>query len=271
MTPSVPEPDQHAHNWDDHVSVYEAVFEPFSLQFATAAIDSLDLQPGQRVLDVAAGSGAAALAIARRGCSVTAIDASASMCARIDTRAAAEGLPITTAAVDGQYLTFADATFDAAVSVFGVILFPDAVRGLSEMRRVVRAGGRVAVVTWTEPESYELSVELRRAVTAIRPAQPPGALPAQLRYRAHADFAALFQHAGLTKPVIAVHAATLHAPSARWLAGRISFAPGMAAMLSGLGPDAAAVLSLLTANLEARLGHGPIALGGKAFVGTATV
>jgi hypothetical protein len=65
--------------------------------------------------------------------------------------------------------------------------------------------------------------------------------------------------------------ARLNAPSARWLSERIGFAPGMAAMLSGLGERAPAVRERLVQNLEMRLGSGAIGLSGVAFIGTALV
>ncbi len=174
-------------------------------------------------------------------------------------------------AMDGQALQFADATFDAALSVLGIILFPDAERGLAEMRRVVRPGGRVSVVTWTQPQNYELATELRAAIQSVWPEQPPAALPAQLRYREEADFRALFKTAGLAEPAIATVTARLEAPSARWLSERIAFAPGMAAMMAGLGDREAAVIERFVENLETRLGKGPIGLSGVAFIGTAQV
>ena len=156
MLPSEPQPDQRPDRWDDHVSVYEDVFEPFTLQFAKQAIARLGPIVGKKILDVGAGSGGAALALAALGADVSATDASVNMCARIAERARERGVTLSAPVMDGQALQFADDTFDAALSVFGVILFPDAVRGLAEMRRVVRPGGCVAVVTWTEPQAYEL-------------------------------------------------------------------------------------------------------------------
>ena len=102
--------------------------------------------------------------------------------------------------MDGQALQFDDATFDAGLSVLGIILFPDAARGLAEMRRVVRRHGRISIVTWTEPENYELAAELRVAIRSICPEQPAAPLPAQLRYRDVADFRALFTVASLGEP-----------------------------------------------------------------------
>ena len=265
------QPDQEPQRWDDHVLVYETVFEPFTLQWARAASAALGLVSGQSVLDVGAGCGGAALELAEQGLRVTAVDASSRMIERIHTRAAARGLSIDARAMDGEALTFADATFDAAVSVLGIILFPDAARGLTEMRRVVRRGGRLCVVTWTEPQNYELAAELRKAIEAVLPEQPGAPLPAQLRYREEGDFRALFAEAGLVQPVVTTATARLNVPSARWLSERIGFAPGMAAMLSGLGERAPAVRERFVQNLEMRWGSGPIGLSGVAFIGMGLV
>ena len=271
MIPADVQPDQQAERWDNHVSVYEAVFEPFSLQFAEVAIATLGRAPGRSVLDVGAGSGGAALMLAKCGMRVSAIDASANMIDRVRARFAVQNLPIDAQVMDGQALGFDDATFAAALSVFGVILFPDAVKGLSEMRRVVRPGGRVAVVTWTEPQAYELAAELRAAVIAVKPELPPTPLPAQLRYLEKADFSELFRAAGFENVSISVQEAWLRAPSARWLCERLAFAPGMSAQIDSLGSDAETVIARLIANLEQKFGKGEVNLAGKAFVGAATV
>jgi ubiquinone/menaquinone biosynthesis C-methylase UbiE len=171
--------------------------------------------------------------------------------------------------MDGQALQFNNATFDAALSVLGIILFPDAERGLAEMRRVVRPGGWVSVVTWTQPHNYELAAELRAAIQSIWPEQPAAPLPAQLRYREEGDFRALFVAAGFGEPVITTATARLEAPSARWLSERIGFAPGMASLMSSLGDRREAVLDQFVTHLETRLGPGPIGLAGVAFIGTA--
>jgi hypothetical protein len=84
------------------------------------------------------------------------------------------------------------------------------------------AHGRVSIVAWTEPESYELAAELRAAIRSVCPGQPAAPLPAQLRYRDVADFRALFMVASLGEPKIVTVTAKLQAPSARWLAERIA-------------------------------------------------
>jgi SAM-dependent methyltransferase len=265
------QPDQRPGLWDDHVSVYETVFEPFTMGFAARAITRLNLRPHDHVLDVGAGSGGAAIALAERYFRVTAIDASAKMVDRMRARAAARSVTLDAQTMDGQALTFPSAMFDAALSVFGVILFPSAEGGLSEMRRVVRPGGRVAVVTWTDPQSYELAAALSRAIQSVWPDRPPPPLPAQLRYREETEFRRLFRVAGFPDATIETARSELTAPSAGWLAERIAFAPGMAALVGSLGEHRGPILEAFVRDLETQWGASQVALGGVAFVGTATV
>jgi ubiquinone/menaquinone biosynthesis C-methylase UbiE len=267
--PEALQPDQFFDRWDDHVGVYEAVFEPFTAAFAEAAIAHLALRPGNRVLDIGAGAGGTALSLARRGMNMTAIDGSAGMVARLHQRAEAEGLSVEAEVMDGQALTLPDERFDAALSVFGVILFPDAEKGMREIHRVLKPGSRVAIVTWTQPENYKLAATLREAMLSVWPDMPQSPLPAQLRFKDEPDFRALFTRSGFAEPRIETVTAKLRAPSARWLAERIAFAPGMAAMMSRLGERRSAVTSAFIDRLEATHGTGELALSGAAFIAIA--
>jgi ubiquinone/menaquinone biosynthesis C-methylase UbiE len=140
---------------------------------------------------------------------------------------------------------------------------------MHEIRRVLHPGGRVAIVTWTQPENYEMAASLRAAMLSVWPDMPQAPLPAQLRYKDEPDFRALFTAAGFAEPRIETVTASLRAPSARWLAERIAFAPGMAVMMSRLGDRRTAVLSTFVERLEAAHGTGELALPGVAFVGIA--
>ncbi len=258
------QPDQDPARWDAHVAGYERVFEPLTGQFASHALRALAPLAGLDVLDLGAGAGGAALLAARAGARVTAIDASPGMVARIAERAAA--LPVTASVQDGMALTLADASMDRALSCFGVVLFPDPSRGMAELHRVLRPGGRVAIVTWTEPHRYELAARLRDATISVRGEPPAGELPAQLRFIDPARLIALAADAGFTAVRVERVEATLHYPSAIGLAAALGFAPGMAAMLDALGPDRAAVLDAFTAGLVRDFGKGPVTLGAVAHL-----
>src|SRR5271168_3748385 len=87
--------------------------------------EALDLRAGEKVLDVAAGNGNVSLAAARRWCDVTSTDYVPSLLERGRARAAAEGLTIEFKEADAEALPFADGTFDAVVSTFGVMFTPN--------------------------------------------------------------------------------------------------------------------------------------------------
>jgi len=116
-------------------------------------IEALDVHSNERVLDVATGSGNAALAAARRGCDVIGIDYVPSLLARARRRADAEGLPAEFVEGDAEALPFRDGRFDVVSSVFGAMFAPDQERTASELVRVCRAGGRIGLVAHT-PDGF---------------------------------------------------------------------------------------------------------------------
>lgn len=115
--------------------------------------EALDLRAGQKVLDVAAGNGNVSLAAARRWCEVTSTDYVPVLLARGRERAAAEGFAIDFREADAENLPFADASFDAVVSTFGVMFTPDQERAAAEMIRVCRPGGKIGLANWT-PDGF---------------------------------------------------------------------------------------------------------------------
>jgi len=115
--------------------------------------EALDLRAGQKVLDVAAGNGNASLAAARRWCEVVSTDYVPALLERGRARAAAEGLALDFQQADAEALPFADATFDAVVSTFGVMFTPDQDRAAAELLRVCRAGGQIGLANWS-PEGF---------------------------------------------------------------------------------------------------------------------
>src|SRR5215207_8528279 len=128
--------------------VYEEFFVPALFQDWTARVaDAARLAPGQRVLDVASGTGALTCEAAQRvglGGSVTGLDRNEGMLAVARRKAPniewRQGL--------AESLPFANATFDAVISQFGLMFFEDRIAALREMWRVLRPGGRLAVAVW---------------------------------------------------------------------------------------------------------------------------
>ncbi|MEX2542390.1 MAG: class I SAM-dependent methyltransferase [Trueperaceae bacterium] len=114
---------------------------------AEALCDAVDLHADERVLDIACGSGTAALVAARRYCRVTGIDYVSSLIERAERRSDADGLAADFLVADAQNLPFADASFDALLSVYGVQFAPDQALAAREMLRVCRPGGRIGLAT----------------------------------------------------------------------------------------------------------------------------
>ena len=117
---------------------------------AELTVARLELQGGERVLDVATGDGNAAVAAARAGAEVTGVDLCPEQLDLARSRMSAEGVEVTLVEGDAQALDFSDESFDAVVSSLGAMFAPDADRAARELARVCRIGGRVAVASWTD-------------------------------------------------------------------------------------------------------------------------
>jgi O-methyltransferase/aklanonic acid methyltransferase len=126
--------------FDELAPAYDDVL-PFFAEHGRALIDWADPAPGTRVLDVGAGRGAVAAAVAARGCVVTAVDAAPAMTARL----AAEHPGIATGVMLADRLAFADGSFDLVTAGFVVHLVADAAAVLAELRRVLSPGGTLVV------------------------------------------------------------------------------------------------------------------------------
>jgi SAM-dependent methyltransferase len=118
-----------------------------------AIVAAVDVHAGERVLDVACGSGNAALVAARRNADVTGIDYVPALIERARARAQAEGTKIDFRVGDAQQLPFPAGSFDAVVSVFGVMFAPDQQRAARELLGVTRSGGRIGLMNWM-PEDF---------------------------------------------------------------------------------------------------------------------
>jgi SAM-dependent methyltransferase len=145
-----------------------------------------DPRPGERVLDLACGSGNAALAAARRYCDVTGVDFVPALIERAQDRASVQGTPVQFEVGDAQALRFTDASFDVVLSVFGVMFAADQEKAAREVLRVCRPGGRIGLASWM-PEGW--GGDLLATHTRYLPS-PPG-LPSPLRWGTEEGVAAL--------------------------------------------------------------------------------
>jgi ubiquinone/menaquinone biosynthesis C-methylase UbiE len=145
----------------------------YSAKYAEAFVEVLDIRPGMQVLDVACGIGNLAIPAARKEARVTGVDIASNLLAQARSRAEAEGLKVAFEEGDAEQLRFPDEQFDLVMSMFGAMFAPDPDRVASELARVCRHGGRIAMANWT-PEGF-MGKMFR---LASRHLPPPVELPA---------------------------------------------------------------------------------------------
>jgi SAM-dependent methyltransferase len=140
---------------------------------AEQLVDTVDVLPDERVLDVACGSGNTAIAAARCFARVTGLDFVPGLLEHGRARAAAELLEVEFVEGDAQQLPFADGSFDVVLSTFGAMFAPDQERTAAELLRVTRPGGRIGMANWVPGDFVD---EIFRATTRHIP-PPPGLVP----------------------------------------------------------------------------------------------
>ncbi|HQR25764.1 MAG TPA: class I SAM-dependent methyltransferase [Nocardioides sp.] len=156
---------------------YPAVAREIIPALGPVLVRAAAVRPGQRVLDVAAGSGNVALPAARAGAEVLATDLTPDLLAHGQREAAAEGLEIAWREADAEALPCEDGEYDAVLSCVGVMFAPHHQASADELVRVCRPGGTIGLVSWT-PEGFigQLFATMRPYV----PAPPAGVQPPPL-------------------------------------------------------------------------------------------
>ena len=172
--------------WDRIAEGYDRTNTPTQMWLGNEGLRRAGLRPGMRFLDVASGSGALSIPAARLGAQVLAVDLSPAMLERLGRRAREEGLGVETRVMDGEHLELGDDSFDMAGSQFGVMLFGDMPRGIAEMARVTRPGGRVLMNVYGDPHGIEFLGFFVTGIQALVPSfegppMDPLPLPFQLQ------------------------------------------------------------------------------------------
>jgi SAM-dependent methyltransferase len=156
---------------------YPSMVETFLLPLGPRLVEACEIGPGKRVLDVAAGTGNAAIPAAAAGASVVASDLTPELFDAGRARAEAEGVELEWAEADAEDLPFEDASFDVVISSIGVMFAPHHQAAADELVRVCRPGGTIGLLNWT-PEGTIGG--LFRTIGPFAPTPPPGAQPPPL-------------------------------------------------------------------------------------------
>ncbi len=156
---------------------YPVMVETFLLPLGPRLVDACGIGPGMRVLDVAAGTGNAAIPAAQRGADLTASDLTPELLEAGRRTAETEGLTLQWAEADAENLPFEDGSFDVVMSSIGAMFAPRHQDVADELVRVCRPGGTIGMLNWT-PEG--MIGALFRTMGPFAPPPPPGAQPPPL-------------------------------------------------------------------------------------------
>lgn len=156
---------------------YPAVASEVIAELGPALVDACEVTAGEHVLDIAAGSGNAAIPAALRGAHVVASDLTPELFEVGRRDAARRGADLEWRTADAEAMPFADGEFDTVMSCVGVMFAPHHETGADEMLRVCRPGGTLGLLSWT-PEGF--IGQMFGVMKPYAPAPPPGAQPPPL-------------------------------------------------------------------------------------------
>lgn len=156
--------------WDSVADGYATAAMEFFEGFSEAALRIAPVENGDQVADIACGPGTLSLIAAARGAAVSAVDFSPRMLAQLEDRAERDGLSNLSAyCADGQHLPFEDEVFDASFSMFGLMFFPDRMRGYSEVVRTLKPGAPACISSWAPVSQSPLFRVMWGAFQCVNP------------------------------------------------------------------------------------------------------
>jgi enediyne biosynthesis protein CalE5 len=224
------------HKWSDTIDKGAAGLSERMVELAR-------VEPGSRVLDVAAGYGEPSLAAAARAGAegaVVATDISAEMLALGDERAADAGLDnIEFVESDAASLGFPEASFDAALSRFGIIFEPDGEAAVTRIRELLKPGGRLVISSWGSPDRVPfIGIPMQTAIRRLGVPPPPPGTPGPFARPTPEALGGVLETAGFSE-VEAEHAElTVEWPSPEAFTTFVKeTAPPVSAMMAGQPPS----------------------------------
>ncbi len=263
-------------NWDLAAEGYANYVAPFLMEsYSEEFVDRLRVAENASVLEVAAGSGALTVTLAKHVKSVLATDFSPKMVAILRNRLNEIGITnVEVEEMDGQALTLEDASFDGAACNFGLMLFTNREKGFSELRRVLRPGGRAVITGWAGPDKNEALGFFTMAVQKTYPEMPPPPTPPPVFSLANpSDFKTQMEQAGFQDVEVDFATRKLEVKNFDefWRMLTVG-APPIRELFAKVGQDGISKLrDTLAKILEERFGSGSITTTNTATIGTGTV
>lgn len=265
QTPHTPQ------SWSAASQRYANVAAQMMEAFGPTIVERLGANSEHKALEVASGTGALTVALAPKVKSLLATDFAPGMLEVLRARMQALGTQnIEFELMNGQALDLTDASFDRAACCFGLMLFPDRGKGFSELRRVLRPGGRAAVTGWATPDRFEaFALFLGAMKRAFPDLPPPSTPPAVFSLADPSTFKKEMEAAGFRDVEVEFVSQELELESADALWTIFSSgAPPVKILLERVGAEGEAKLrEALRSNVQERFGEGPIRFTNVATLG----